>query len=163
MQNFRKNYAYRISLYLLLLTPIFFILAFLSKQQLHFSIIIFLFMLSIPVLFIVSLSLRFLSLNPLKHWLDIIFVSLGSFVLVGVLQDYFVGPICKRPYLSPPAPGTPPPLPHWTLDSIFDICSPYNFIELYKIASMLLTIGIILNIVFLISDIKRRKTVENMM
>lgn len=78
MQNFREKYAYRVSLFLFLLVPVMYYGMFLFQKG-NFSNVTFFYLLSIPLVFFLSLLFRLFSLDPFKRWWDIFFTVLSFF------------------------------------------------------------------------------------
>ena len=167
MENLRENKAYRLSLYLLLLIPIFGGVALLlqlvptnmfpmvtifTKGPL-LGFVSFIFIISIPILFLGALLLRSISLDPFKRWVDFIFillsVGLGTFVQ-------------KFSHTCPAYIELPKYSPKWTWASMFDICNPNNILWEIKVTSIIfIFVSLLLALWFLISDIRRKKTAIN--
>ncbi len=77
MQNFREKHANRISIFLFLFVPILWYGIPLAK---YLPWGMFFYFLSIPLVFILSLLFRLVSLSPARRWWDFLFVILSSFV-----------------------------------------------------------------------------------
>lgn len=167
MQNFRKNKAYRLSLYLILLIPALAVIVllvesiptnrlpivtiFTNHRILLQDIISLFFIISIPLVFLGALSLRFISSNPYKRWKDIVLLLLTPVLEFFIITSTQIPDKCGF-YAGP----VPVDTPHWTLGAMFDICSSYNiFTELQVVAIVLFIVSLFLTLWYLISDIKK--------
>ena len=165
MQNFREKYAYRISLYLLVLIPVFlFLLEFLGRS--FYYGISDLELLIPAIIFCASLFLRFYSLDLFKRWTDFLFLFLSVILFFSFsLIPSNIGTGGCYSYI--PAPGqsldTVPLRGEKTLTflSLLDPCSKYNIIrQLNYIPPTLILFSFGIVILLLVSDIKRKREIS---
>lgn len=159
MQNFRENKAYRVSLYLVLLFPIIVVFLLLLVNILHLYYAMKHIGAFVSILFLMPFLLRFISLDPLKRWYDIIFIfsaSLLQFFIINLMSGYCLTSI-QIPQLNAGQVFQPPQLTIW---SMFNTCSHYNINlkdNLQTTAIIFFIVSLVLALWLLISDIKRKR------
>jgi hypothetical protein len=158
MENFRTNYAYKISLYLLLscfALGLFSVLVLTLRVGALQSLVVSIFFIAL-FLFGVSLLLRFFSSDKVKNWWDLIFVLFAvvfyfiasSVIGMGAICDYNVPGFNYNVSKFTDS--------HWTFRAMFDSCSQYNLSkEVFAAATVCIVISLILVLKYL-SNLKRK-------